>query len=124
MLPDAGQDAGPSDAGADAGIKEKGKEGPEQKKRRKDYIDRITKEVRTIVRSDKVQTAEEKELVRQHWRRSMRAHRIRMLAEDEKDNAVVGRVDTYLAKIEKQLIEKLKELQKKAPAAAVDGGKK
>ncbi len=120
--------APPADAGAaaaDAGVKEKGKEGPEQKKRRKDYVDRITKEVRAIVRSDKILTAEEKELVRQHWRRSMRAHRIRLLAEDEKDNAVVARVDAYLAKIEKQLVDKLKELQKKQPAAAaVDGGKK
>lgn len=113
-------------AAADAGVKEKGKEGPEQKKRRQDYVARISKEVRAIVRSDGVITAEEKELVRQHWRRSMRAHRIRLLAEDENNGAIVARVDAYLAKIEKTLMDHLKELNKKGAAkpAATDGGAK
>lgn len=113
-------------AAADAGVKEKGKEGPEQKKRRQDYVARISKEVRAIVRSDGVITAEEKELVRQHWRRSMRAHRIRLLAEDENNAAIVARVDAYLAKIEKTLMDHLKELNKKGAAkpAAADGGAK
>jgi hypothetical protein len=109
---------------ADAGVKEKGKEDAAQKKRRKDHMDLITRELRAVVKQDGVITNEEKDLIRTYWRRSMRAFRIRLLAEDEKDTATVARADAYLAKIEKTLFDRLKELQKKPAAKAADGGAK
>ena len=107
---------------ADAGVKEKGKEGAEQKKRRREHIDRVTKIARTLARADGVVTAGEKELIRQHGRRAMRTFRVRMLAEDEKDAATMARCDALLAKSETALVEKLQP--KKGAHIVVDGGKK
>jgi hypothetical protein len=108
------------DAGAvaDAGVKEKGKEGAEQKKRRVDYVDRVRKEVRAIVPAHQL-TEADRELVRTHWRRSMRALRVRLLAEDSNDAASVARCDALLAKLDQLLLGKLKALHTKAaPAGA------
>lgn len=112
-------------AGVDAGVKEKGKEGPEQKKRRKDYVERMRKEIHAAVPAHQL-TDQDRELVRTHWRRAMRVLRVRLIAEDSNDQATVARCDNFLAKIDQALLNKLKDLHKKgAPAAAgKDGGAK
>lgn len=114
------------DAGAaavDAGAKEKGKEGPDQRKRRKEYVERVRKEIRTIVPKGQL-TEQGRELIRQHWRRSMRTLRVRLLADDENDKAFVARCDAFLAKIDQRLFDQLKGLHKKGGTAAKDGGAK
>lgn len=116
----------PVDAGAavDAGVRERGKEGAEQKKRRKDYVDRVRKEIRATVPIREL-TEQDREVIRAHWRRAMRAFRIRLLAEDDKDNATIARADALLAKIDQHLLSRLRELHKKgAPAPAKDAGAK
>lgn len=118
--------APPVDAGAtvDAGVRERGKEGAEHKKRRKDYVDRIRKEIRATVPVRDL-TDQDRELIRAHWRRAMRAFRIRLLAEDDKDNASIARADALIAKIDQHLLNRLKELHKKGAAApAKDAGAK
>lgn len=118
--------AAPTDAGAaaaDGGVREKGKEGAEQKKRRKDYVERIRKEIRAIVPAHSLTDAD-RDLVRVHWRRAMRTLRVKLIAEDSNDNATIARCDALLAKMDQQLFDKLKELHKKGAAApAKDGGK-
>lgn len=116
--------AAPADAGAgDAGVREKGKEGAEQKKRRKDYVDRIRKEIRAIVPVHALTDAD-RDLVRVHWRRAMRTLRVKLIAEDSSDAATIARCDALLAKMDQQLFDKLKDLHKKGAAApAKDGGK-
>ncbi|MFO0674234.1 MAG: hypothetical protein U0235_32240 [Polyangiaceae bacterium] len=105
------------------GVREKGKEGAEQKKRRKDYVDRIRKEIRAIVPAHSLTDAD-RDLVRVHWRRAMRTLRVKLIAEDSNDNATIARCDALLAKMDQQLFDKLKELHKKGAAApAKDGGK-
>lgn len=111
-------------AAADAGVKEKGKEGPDQKKRRTDYIATIKKEIRAIVPVHQLSAADQ-ELIRQHWRQTMRTFRIRVLAEDDNDAAAVARCDALVAKFDQQLLGKLTESHKKGAAApAKDGGAK
>jgi hypothetical protein len=50
-----------------------------------------------------------------HWRRAYRALRIRELAEDDKDTALVGRVDAFLTKIDTHYFALLTDLTSKAP---------
>jgi hypothetical protein len=91
-------------------------ETPDQRDRRHKYVKDTADKTRAIVRKDnKAFTKDEGTLITEHWRRSMRALRIRDVAEDDNDTAVVGRVDTALKKIDDKFFAALTTLNAKAP---------
>lgn len=124
----AGKAEGDEDQGAAADEK------PENRDKRRAYIRRMKgKLADTVHAGGKQVTEEEREVVRSHWRHSMRLWRIRHLAMIDGDKAVVARVDALLAKEEDKTTAKLKELNDKAPMStasaapavtAVPGGPK
>ena len=92
-------------------------EKPEQKEKRHGYIANTGNHLRDLVRANgKRVTDEERDAIRDHWRRAMRLWRIRYLAMVDGDKAIVARVDAILARLDKQTENKLKELNGKAPA--------
>ena len=105
-----------SDGGApDAGGLD---ETPEQRGRRRAYVDATTAKIRKIVHGGgKSVTEEEREVIRKHWRHTMRLWRIRNLAEADGDASITQRVDLLISKSEKHLEAKLGELAEKAPRA-------
>lgn len=92
-------------------------EKPEQKEKRHGYIANAGNHLRDLVRANgKRVTDEERDAIRDHWRRAMRLWRIRYLAMVDGDKAIVARVDAILARLDKQTENKLKDLNGKAPA--------
>ncbi|HEX7601002.1 MAG TPA: hypothetical protein VF316_05325 [Polyangiaceae bacterium] len=103
-------------------------EKPENKDKRRSYI-RATKNKLTdaVQAGGKAVTDEERDVIRTHWRHTMRLWRIRNLAMVDGDKAVVTKVDALLAQEDGKTTAKLKELNAKAPAgtaAAPAGGAK
>ena len=109
-------------------------EKPDNKEKRRSYIRSMKTKLGNAAHADgKKMTAEERELMQAHWRRTMRLWRIRHLAEADGDKALVAKVDALLAKVDKTTLDKMKELNAKAPkgdatpaasASAAKGGAK
>lgn len=98
-------------------------EKPEQKEKRHGYIANTGNHLRDLVRANgKRVTDEERDAIRDHWRRAMRLWRIRYLAMADGDKAIVARVDAILARLDKQTENKLKDLNGKAPADGAAAG--
>ncbi len=92
-------------------------EKPEQKEKRHNYVGTTTNKIASLLRANgKKVTEDERDVVRDHWRRAMRLWRIRHLALLDGDKAIAARVDAILARLDKQTENKLKELNGKAPA--------
>ena len=114
LAPIAAQDAGAVDASVvDAGA---GDETPEQLGRRRAYVDATTAKIRRLVHAGgKSVTDEEREVIRRHWRHTMRLWRIRSLAEADGDKSVVSRVEVLMTRSDRRLDQRLTELAAKAP---------
>jgi len=110
--------------GADAGADNDEDQGtgpdekPENKDKRRSYI-RATKSKLTdaVQTGGKAVTDEERDVIRTHWRHTMRLWRIRNLALVDGDKAVGTKVDALLAQEDGKTTAKLKELNAKAPAS-------
>jgi hypothetical protein len=93
-------------------------EKPEQREKRHGYVATMGNKIAAAVRANgKGVTEDERDVIKDHWRRAMRLWRIRHLALLDNDKASVARVDAILARLDKQTENKLKELNGKAPAA-------
>ena len=102
----------PSLANADDGAKET----PEQASFRGGYVAKTVKRIHEIADTgNKARTPEENATISVHWGRAMRAIRIRELAQDDGDNATVGRVDGLLARLDTQFYDHLLALSSTAP---------
>jgi hypothetical protein len=96
------------------------KETSDQRKFKMDYIMDTMQKIQTVVNKDKkVVTPEEHTLIHDHWRRSMRALRVRELADDDHDAAMIGRVDTFLKKVDTAFFASLTDMNAKAPVKVV-----
>lgn len=69
-----------------------------------------------VHKDGKEPTAEERDVVRAQWRRHARLWKIRELAEAAKDTAAVAECDKLLARSDDWAVERLAELNAKAPA--------
>ena len=99
--------------------KEKDKENVDQKKRRVDYTLSTGNKIRTIVARDKKQTtAEQKVLIKRHWRVAMRLIKIQRLAEAAGKPDRAKKAADLLAKEDARFYAKLEELNKAAAAAS------
>ena len=108
--------SGSAHARADAGPRET----VDQRKFRQDYVTSTSQKINTIVNKDKkAVTTDEHTLIHDHWRRAMRALRVRELAEDEHEAATVTRVDTFLKKVDTGFFATLTDLNAKAPVKVV-----
>lgn len=105
------------DAAADGG--KAGRRTPAQLNFRKDVWERREKAIEQRVhRGGKKMSEAEKEAVKRHWLNVGRLLRIRELAQEDKNDAIVKRVDALLEKMEKHFDAKLEKLEK------ADGGAK
>lgn len=108
----AGGTAASNDEDEGSGADEK----PENRDKRRAYIRRMkAKLAETLHAGGKTITDEERDVVRTHWRHTMRLWRIRHLAMLDGDKGIVLRVDALLAKEDDKTTVKLKELNDKAP---------
>lgn len=98
----AAKDAGPAETAA-------------QRAFRVEYTNRTRKHEAEITQGH-VWTPDIGALENLHWKRAYKALRIRELAEDDKEAAVVKRTDAFLAKLDKNFYDKLEALAKEAPA--------
>ncbi len=88
----------------------------EQRKVKFDYIRATSTKIREIANKDhKAVTKDEHSLINVHWRRAMRALRVRELAEDDHDAKMEGRVDSFLKKTDDRFFDALTGLNAKAP---------
>lgn len=88
----------------------------DQKVRLNTYIDHTNATIHAEVHAGgKVVTDDERKVVKDHWRISMRLLRIRDVAEDSKDAASIATVDADLALLDTHLSTTLKALNAKAP---------
>ena len=95
---------------ADAG-KARARRTPEQMGFRREVWGRSEKALEAIVhKGNKRITTEEREVIHSHDRHVMRLLRIRELAQEDKADAVVKRVDAALERIEKRTQTKLEKL--------------
>jgi hypothetical protein len=115
---DDDDDDGP--AAADGGKPVAGRRTPAQLTFRKELWERREKALDAKVhKGGKRITAEEREAVQQHWLRIGRLMRIRELAQEDKNDAAVKRVDAAIERAEKGMDAKLEKL-----SAKTDGGAK
>ncbi len=99
--------------------KDKDKENVDQKKRRVDYTLSTGNKIRSIVARDKKQTtAEQKVLIKKHWRVAMRLIKIQRLAEAAGKPDRAKKAADLLAKEDARFYAKLEELNKAATAAS------
>jgi hypothetical protein len=111
-------DDGP--AVTDGGTPVAGRRTPAQLTFRKELWERREKALDAKVhKGGKRITAEEREAVQQHWLRIGRLMRIRELAQEDKNDAAVKRVDAAIERAEKGMDAKLDKL-----TAKTDGGAK
>jgi hypothetical protein len=88
----------------------------DQKTRLAQYVDRTNTTIHAGVHANgKEPTQDERNLVKEHWRITMRLERIRDLAEDAKDTASVSECDADLAAMDAHLQTTLVALNAKAP---------
>ena len=88
----------------------------DQKVRFNTYVDKTNTTIKTEVHANgKAVTEDERKVIRDHWRISMRLLRIRDVAEDSKDTASVATCDADLALLDTHLSTSLKALNAKAP---------
>ena len=118
--PVASGSAAPAASGAPAASARKPDAGPmetsEQRKFKSDYIKATTLKVRDIAHKDhKAITKDEHTLINGHWRRAMRALRVRELAEDDHDAKMEQRVDSFLKRTDDKFFDTLTALNAKAP---------
>src|SRR5262249_9073475 len=103
----------------DGGKAVAGRRTPAQLAFRKGVWERREKDIEIKVHKDgKRITDEEREAIRAHWLRLARLMRIRELAQQEKEEAIVKRADAALAREEKSLDAKLEKLVVKAQGGA------
>jgi len=69
-----------------------------------------------VHKDGKEPTAEERDVIRAQWRRHARLWKIRELAEAAKDTAAVAECDKLLAKSDQWAVDRLQELNARAPA--------
>ena len=92
-------------------------EKPEHKEKRRSYIRHTKRLLDAAAHANHKQlTDEEREVIRRHWRWSMRLWRIRNLAEASGDKASAARVDALLAKADAKTLADLKSANDHAPA--------
>jgi hypothetical protein len=88
----------------------------DQKTRLAQYVDKTNATIHAGVHANgKVVTQDERNLVKEHWRITMRLLRIRNLAEDANDTATVSECDSDLASMDTHLQTTLVALNAKAP---------
>ena len=88
----------------------------DQKTRLAQYVDKTNATIHAGVHANgKEPTQDERNLVKEHWRITMRLLRIRDLAEDAKDTATVSECDSDLATMDQHLQTTLVALNAKAP---------
>jgi hypothetical protein len=88
----------------------------DQKTRLAQYVDKTNATIHAGVHANgKEPTQDERNLVKEHWRITMRLLRIRDLAEDAKDTATVSECDSDLAAMDTHLQTTLVALNAKAP---------
>ena len=88
----------------------------DQRKFKLDYIKATSVKVRDIAHKDhKAITKDEHTLINGHWRRAMRALRVRELAEDDHDAKMEQRVDSFLKRTDDKFFDSLTALNAKAP---------
>jgi hypothetical protein len=93
-----------------------GGQASDQKTRLAQYVDRTNATIHAGVHANgKEPDQDERNLVKEHWRITMRLLRIRDLAEDEKDTATVSEFDSDLASMDTHLQTTLVALNAKAP---------
>ena len=93
-----------------------GGQASDQKTRLAQYVDKTNATIHAGVHANgKEPTQDERNLVKEHWRITMRLLRIRDLAEDEKDTATVSECDSDLAAMDAHLQTTLVALNAKAP---------
>jgi hypothetical protein len=85
-----------------------------QRAERRKYVEETLAREREITRH-RIWTPEMSRASWKHWRRAYRALRVRELAEDDKEDAVVARVDAYLKKATDHFFSLMTELASKAP---------
>lgn len=90
------------------------RETTEQRAERLKYVEETRAREREITRH-RIWTPEMIHASWRHWRRAYRALRVRELAEDDKDDAVVARVDAYLKKATDHFFTVMTDLASKAP---------
>jgi hypothetical protein len=87
-----------------------------QKTRLAQYVDKTNATIHAGVHANgKEPTQDERNLVKEHWRITMRLERIRDLAEDASDTATVNECDADLAAMDAHLQTTLVALNAKAP---------
>ena len=107
-----------SAAAGDAGVG-KGKETAEPKKRRVDYTLGTGNKIRSMLHKDKKQiTAEEKAVIKTHWRIAMRLLKIQRVAEAASKPEKAKKAADLLAKEDARFYAKLEQLNKAAPATS------
>ncbi len=88
----------------------------DQKTRLAQYVDKTNATIHAGVHANgKEPDQDERNLVKEHWRITMRLLRIRDLAEDAKDTATVSECDSDLASMDSHLQTTLVALNAKAP---------
>ena len=87
-----------------------------QKTRLAQYVDKTNATIHAGVHANgKEPTQDERNLVKEHWRITMRLFRIRDLAEDANDTATVSECDADIASMDTHLQTTLIALNAKAP---------
>ncbi len=105
-----------------ASAKEKDKETGDQKKRRGDYTLATANKIRSIaMRDKKAVTAEQKAVIKRHWRIAMRLLKIQRLAETAGKADKAKKAADLLAKEDARFFAKLEELSKAAAAGSASG---
>jgi hypothetical protein len=93
-----------------------GGQATDQKTRLAQYVDKTNATIHAGVHANgKEPDQDERNLVKEHWRITMRLLRIRDLAEDAKDTATVSECDSDLASMDSHLQTTLVALNAKAP---------
>jgi hypothetical protein len=117
-MADDDDDEGPMPA-SDAGKPVAGRRTPAQIALRKQIWERREKAIEAKVhKSGKHLTDEERDAIKKHWHNVSRLMRIRELAQEDKNDAAVKRVDVALEREEKSIDAKLEKLNAKTPGGA------
>lgn len=104
----------PHDAGAAAHHDAGPPETTDQRAYRTAYVTKTQRHEQEVTK-DHGWTPDIGSLESHHWQRAYKALRIRELAEDDKDTAVVARVDQLITKLDQHFFTKLAELAAEAP---------
>lgn len=107
---DGGVARGRDDDDADDALQTE--ESAETHQKRKDFLRKSKGEITAALKSSgRAPSNAENEVIKAHWRRTMRLWRIRTIAEKLKDNAALAKVDALLAKADEKTKAKLQELR-------------